>query len=136
MVSHKKTKNAMKRPASMLEVMAVLGAKFDEKIVRVICLATRFRKPARMLILGKTLKQHEIVDLDVTRFIDTIRFDPFEPGAKTFTVHTVKVDFGSNEPARELLCGGEGIVTERLSSDEIITSAKLLKTFSKLGLDS
>ena len=89
-----------------------------------------------MLILGKTLKQHEIVDLDVTRFIDTIRFDPFEPGATTFTVHTVKVDFGSNEVDRELLCGGEGIMTEHLSSDEIITSAELLKTFSKLGLDS
>ena len=89
-----------------------------------------------MLILGRSLRQHEIVDLDVTRFRETIRFDPFEPGAKTFTVHTVKVDFGSNEPARELLCVGEGIMTEHLSSDEIITSAKLLKTFSKLGLDS
>ena len=121
MVLNRKTKNAM---------------KFESKIVRVVSLNSRFRQPARMLILGKTLKQHEIVDLDVTRFIDTIRFDPFEPGAKTFTVHTVKVDFGSNEVDRELLCGGEGIMTEHLSSDEIITSAKLHKTFSKLGLDS
>ena len=121
MVSHKKTKNAM---------------QFDKKTVRVISLAKRVRKPAFRLILGKSVRDHEIVELDFRRFSDTLRFHPFESGGKTFTIHTVKVEFWSNEPAREFLSGCEAILTEHLSSDEIITSAKLQKTFAKLGLDS
>jgi hypothetical protein len=119
----------------MAEAMAELPAKFEEKIVRVICLDTIVETPVRMLIVGKSLNQHKIVDLDFTRFIDRLRFDPFEPGAKT-TVHLVKVDFWVNEPARELLCGCEGILTNHLSSKLNMTSAKLEKIFEKLGLDS
>jgi hypothetical protein len=123
MVIHKKPKKAK------------FSAKFNEKIVRVICLATDVKAPARMLILGKSLKHHEIVELDFKRFIDKIRFDPFEPSDKTFTIHTVKVDFWKNGTASELLAGCEGILTEHLSDHESMTSAELLNTLSELGLD-
>ena len=121
MVLNRKTKNAM---------------KFESKIVRVVSLNSRFRQPARMLILGKIQKWHEIVELDFMRFIDTFHFDSFEPLAKNFTVHTVVVDFWTNEPARQLLSGCAGILTEYLDSMEDISSAQLRWIFSKFGLDS